>query len=403
MDREELRKGLESIFDFVTGEEKSYSECLQRYINFISHYKTIFIFGAGIYGMQAAKILKEKLSDKEYYFIDNDKTKWGKVLYNNILCFGMEKLNECNKENSVIIIAAINSRNEIYRLLCSDKICGKKITTLKDFGFLFCKVDYEDRYQDEIWREYLKHRNDILDVFDSLEDNESRFIFYRIFINRITGKDSFLELYSPNQYFIPEMCKRMKRDEVFIDCGSYIGDTLESFKKISKNNFMKIYAFELDKNNFRRLSKNTVSKDGRVVLFNAGVGDRNENIEYAQFDNRFGSCGFAFTEHAVELGAHIATSEIKSVDSMILDGIIKEKITFVKMDIEGAEMQALKGMEKMIKRDMPKLAICIYHRPQDMWEIPMYIRNIVPTYKLYIRHHDFVDNETVLYAFDESK
>lgn len=216
-------------------------------------------------------------------------------------------------------------------------------------------------------------------------------------------KDSFVELYSPNQYFIPEMCERMTEDEVFVDCGSYIGDTLESFREFSKDRFLKAYEFELDINNFNRLSKNAASQDSRVVLINAGVGNRNERIEYAQYDNRGGSCGFAFTEHAVRLGAHIVTSEIKSVDSMIQDGFIKEKITFVKMDIEGAEMQALKGMEKMIKRDMPKLAICIYHKPQDMWEIPLYIKSIVSTYKFIIRHHDFVDNETVLYVFDGKK
>ena len=72
-----------------------------------------------------------------------------------------------------------------------------------------------------------------------------------------------------------------------------------------------------------------------------------------------------------------------------------------KMDIEGAELQALEGMENMIKQDIPKLAICLYHRPQDMWEIPLYLYQIMPNYQFLIRHHDFEDNETVLYVFNQ--
>ncbi len=114
-----------------------------------------------------------------------------------------------------------------------------------------------------------------------------------------------------------------------------------------------------------------------------------------------GSCGFAFAGHDIKIGAHLEKSEIKTVDTLIDNGTIKEKITFVKMDIEGAELQALEGMENMIKQDIPKLAICLYHRPQDMWEIPLYLYQIMPNYQFLIRHHDFEDNETVLYVFNQ--
>ena len=66
--------------------------------------------------------------------------------------------------------------------------------------------------------------------------------------------------------------------------------------------------------------------------------------------------------------------------------------------IEGAELEALKGAKETIQRDKPKLAVCIYHRPEDMVEIPLYIKQLVPDYKLYIRHHSNTAGETVLYA-----
>ncbi len=68
------------------------------------------------------------------------------------------------------------------------------------------------------------------------------------------------------------------------------------------------------------------------------------------------------------------------------------------MDIEGAELNALYGMEQTIKRCKPKLAICIYHKFEDLWELPLYIRKLVPEYKLYIRNYTTYLDEIVLYA-----
>ena len=68
------------------------------------------------------------------------------------------------------------------------------------------------------------------------------------------------------------------------------------------------------------------------------------------------------------------------------------------MDIEGAEVNALLGAEENIKKQKPKLAICVYHKPEHLWKIPLYIKKIVPDYKLYIRHHTNQEYETVCYA-----
>ena len=87
--------------------------------------------------------------------------------------------------------------------------------------------------------------------------------------------------------------------------------------------------------------------------------------------------------------------EIKVVT---IDGIVKEKVTFIKMDIEGSELKALHGAEKTIMRDKPKLAISIYHKLEDILDIPAYIHHLVPEYKFYIRHYSLNAAETILYA-----
>jgi len=75
-----------------------------------------------------------------------------------------------------------------------------------------------------------------------------------------------------------------------------------------------------------------------------------------------------------------------------------ENITFIKMDIEGAELNALKGAANIIARLRPKLAISVYHRPNHMIDIPLYLKSLIPDYKLYLRHYSIYPQETILYA-----
>ena len=75
-----------------------------------------------------------------------------------------------------------------------------------------------------------------------------------------------------------------------------------------------------------------------------------------------------------------------------------EPVSFIKMDIEGAEIAALKGAAELIRRRRPDLAICTYHSISDLYEVPLYIHSLVPEYRLYLRHHTPVHYETVCYA-----
>ena len=89
-----------------------------------------------------------------------------------------------------------------------------------------------------------------------------------------------------------------------------------------------------------------------------------------------------------------------SIEVTALDVCLYYKgVTFIKMDIEGAEYEALKGAERIIREQKPKLAICVYHKPEDIWELPELILEFNESYKFYLRHYSYQDNETVLYAF----
>ena len=121
---------------------------------------------------------------------------------------------------------------------------------------------------------------------------------------------------------------------------------------------------------------------GVLVAHNCGVGERNEQIYYDDVVS------------ASAISSVGTRGEIVRMD----DHLQGEDVSFIKMDIEGAERAALRGAEQLIRRCRPDLAICVYHSISDLFEIPLYIHSIVPEYCLYLRHHTPVFCETVCYA-----
>jgi hypothetical protein len=95
-------------------------------------------------------------------------------------------------------------------------------------------------------------------------------------------------------------------------------------------------------------------------------------------------------------------SEVNNNSLILIDDVVGTpefpKVDFIKMDIEGAEQQALRGAEECIRRFKPKLAITVYHSLEDFWEIPRWIDGLGLGYKFYLRHFTIHSEETVLFA-----
>jgi len=199
-------------------------------------------------------------------------------------------------------------------------------------------------------------------VANMLADEESKKIYLGMVKFRQTRckKDYPFHAFKEEQYFIKKL--KLGKGEVFIDCGAFTGDTIDLFLRRCKE-YKQIIAFEPDSKVFERLEKKH-GNNSKITLINAGVYDKEQGT---------------------------------ALKVRTIDGLNLENASFIKMDIEGAELNALKGAEKTILRDKPKLAICIYHSDEDMIRIAEYIRKLVPEYKLYVRHYGFI-TETVLYA-----
>ncbi len=170
--------------------------------------------------------------------------------------------------------------------------------------------------------------------------------------------------------------------EVFVDAGCCdCANSLDFIKRCPS--YEKIYAFEPDKASYEVCTEVIHREKLRdYTLYNCGLWNKKDTAS-------FGGSGCP----------HIDSDGEQTINLESLDELIgKNKVTFIKMDIEGAELKALIGAKEVIKNNKPKLAICVYHKPDDIWEIPLYIHELVPEYKMYMHHYSAKGCSTILYA-----
>lgn len=182
-----------------------------------------------------------------------------------------------------------------------------------------------------------------------------------------------------------------KREEVFVNAGAFQGETDIEFVKWTNNSYGKIFAFEPMRSNVEICRKHyTENGIKNIDLFGKGTWSENGCISFAE----------GVSQGQIDVNGTNAIETIKIDDAVAgYDG----KITFIKMDIEGAELEALRGAGKTIRKDKPRMAICIYHKPEDLYEIPGYLLSLVPEYRFQVRQYTSMNWETVLYVAVEGE
>ena len=216
-------------------------------------------------------------------------------------------------------------------------------------------------------------------LYDRLEDEKSRETFLSYLSQRISGDYGYAEkVYDSDHYFANDIVQL--KNDVFVDCGAFTGDTIQEL--FSKATPLKVYAFEPDENNYRVLKDNFEGK--QVLCLKKGAFSQKTTLSFAG--------GNADASKIVDDGD--VQIEVDTIDN-VLQG---EPATFIKMDIEGAELEALKGAENTIKNFRPKLAISAYHKFEDLFTLPQYIYSLNNEYKFYVRRHSHLTHELVLYA-----
>ena len=346
--------------------------------------QAVCIWGTGATtAMNQKCIEREKMNVK--YFVDNNLEKRGKHYR---LCDDL----------SIPIIHPddiSNNYNEFQRYLylvsSANLLVNRQILNqIEDLGLK--GMNFE---------EYIlkKRHADVMKVYNLLEDEFSKKTFYQVLKARMLNQEVDEEVVCSDQYFCIKPFLRRNQEEIFVDVGGYVGDTVEAYIEKKESIFKKIYCFEPDSHNFaalkerkRRLDVEWGLEKEKIEIINCGIGK----------EQCFMTPVLA-KENETFLGALYQNSRVKKKDEIevtCIDDFFKEsRVDFIKADIESHEYDMLVGGEKVIVRDNPLLAISVYHSPADFLDIPILLNSFCKKYKFALRHHTYENCETILYAY----
>lgn len=231
-----------------------------------------------------------------------------------------------------------------------------------------------------------RHGPDLGRMMDVLADEASRRIYAAVLRMRFYGVP-MPELSGYPLYAHPEV--QARAGGVVIDGGAAEGDSADLFLGQTGPGGS-VHAFEPTPDTFARLNDFAATRPaGAVIPVNKALHRKNGTVSFFE---AFAMChGNKVSEEGGTIVEAVALDEY--ADSLELDGL-----DLIKLDVEGGEMDALLGARLTIRRFMPKLQICLYHKPGDLWELPLFIRENYPEYRLFLGHHSPAHLETVLYC-----
>ena len=192
----------------------------------------------------------------------------------------------------------------------------------------------------------------------------------------------------PQEQYFPTDIISLLSHEFFVDCGAFDGDTMRSFIKRQDSSFGNILALEPDPVNFEKLQRYVSTLDSNITnkinLLQLAAGVRKEKVYF----------------QATGTGASsVVDTGTLEVDSVSLDEVLNDSLpTYIKMDIEGAELDALAGAQRLISQANPLLAICVYHMQNHLWKIPLFIHSLGSQYSFFLRPHGEDCLDLVCYA-----
>jgi len=342
--------------------------------------RTFAVYGAGGFGRYVGKMLKQAGAEVAFYIDAKPKKEFPWPVYTLAQATAATARPE-------VVIGIYNYAVDIIPIhkALTEAGFGPVWTPVQFFNLI---ADFEPppQYWLATWRDYVKNRDEILRGFDYFEDDSSRQLYYDLWRYRLTGVigTGITEQYTwGDQYFSPELPPWPKPLR-FIDCGAYTGDTLQTAKK--KGIAMEaIAAFEPDLANYAKLV--------------AVVRDLKPKLAFTAPCGVFGSSSQVSFSAGDGTGSAISAGGTSTIQCVTLDEVMLGfHPNLIKMDIEGAEYDALLGGAKLIEQDRPGLAICVYHTPDHIWQIPKLVRKWDLGYRLHLLNHAHHGFETVMYA-----
>lgn len=357
----------------------------------LNDYQQIIIYGAGVITLPAILQLLEYMEKKPVCIVDSDLNKWGRVICGVEVC-SLEQAVKQHGKDALIIIAvrgnnfdkrkineALESAGFENVIQCGNWMSYREVLQLEDYNMM------SDRNENVI---PLKIK-ELEQLEARLEDRKSILELYSIIKARLLPYDYVYD-YCEMGYF-PKDVFDLGLYSYVVDCGAYRGDTWEEFQ-CANIPYLEYHAFEMDPINVKYLINKyegySESAKQKLKIHACAVGSKEGYIKICADGS---------------VGSYIDEKEgNQNVRCVQLDSELKDvPVSCIKMDIEGAEKEALRGAEKIIKKNRPALIISTYHKDEDLWLIPQMIDEIVEDYTGIIRREGLF--EYLYIAFPKEK
>ena len=338
----------------------------------------VIIYGAGSYGKEFYFFLKEN-GIKAECFLDRNAEQIKEI--DGVKVFSLDNY-KGPIDGVKVFIAIVCDKNVRKSIINSIHAAG--FGNVTEAQSISCrKVSFSYNYNCKNAFERIEK------AYNLLSDDKSREIFLENIYAHLSRDYSDVGKYEENmqgQYF-PKDIRFSKGYSAFVDCGGFIGDTVEMLMKLTTPD--RIVSFEPMIENYCRLvdtcSRYSHTKTEFTLLNNA-ISDK---VKSVSFSSGTGS-------------GSVSENGDRNITAVSLDtALCGFKPTFIKMDIEGEEINALNGARNMIASAKPDMAICVYHNIEHIWEIPLLISSFADGYSFYLRNYNPYTMETVLYAFEE--
>lgn len=339
----------------------------------------VIIMGAG-YAMPAIARILNKNGFNIVAICDSDLQKRGQIFI-GIKCCAIDEAIALYP-NAQIVIASPRYFAEIKREL-SEKVLENQIVDLDlDNTHYFYKYEFKS---------FLNHNISRFEFVLSLLDSESKNTFYKVLLAHSSGRRLDFVNASTGQedWYLFKTLLESRHNSIFIDCGAYTGDTISLFLEASRIQPKKVIAYEPEPQSFGYLEK---------YLAETNVGYEAHMKGLAAYCNkrmlRVEDVYSAFTEKP----NHSGDIEVESVCLDDIEPSIVDADIIIKMDIEGGEYDALLGARQIITKHRPRLAICLYHKVEDLVRIAELLYSLQPDYKFHVKHQSTGCTDTILFA-----
>jgi len=292
------------------------------------------------------------------------------------------------KNKPKIHVSVIDGIYPAYNVILGFVRVYDKIDRIKEKFKHAQSVNYLSEIFDmeEITYPFIYENREFLENFyNNLADLRSKDSFTAYLMSKTRQDMKYLPpIFDKTQYFPNDIISLTDRESYF-DCGAFTGDTVSDFFNATKGKYERIWAAEPDKTNFNKLQSYVIDNQLHdTVTVNKGVYES--------------ACLLPFRSEGSMLSMIDDTAD-NFIEMDSIDNITAGKpVTYIKFDVEGAELSALKGAKQTILKYKPTLGVSIYHKQSDLVAIPEYVKSLIPDYRFFFRVHKKLAIDTILYC-----